>query len=157
MLEALNREILWREFWEWKLCNVKITLILMTWHHVFRYCCNNTIVFSFKSLIFRVHIIALRTYQMRFINVSLLTSSSLIKDSSSVNFLSVNFNSSTCHLRSFVVTSSFIIFKVNFNYKRNFFLQSSFFFFSAQASVQSFARLLKTLLKTKKAMISFIN
>ena len=23
-LEALNRKVLWREFWEWKLCNVKV-------------------------------------------------------------------------------------------------------------------------------------
>ena len=37
MLKALNREILWKEFWEWKLYNVKITLMLMTWHHGSRY------------------------------------------------------------------------------------------------------------------------
>ena len=23
-LKVLNRKVLWREFWEWKLCNVKI-------------------------------------------------------------------------------------------------------------------------------------
>ena len=44
MLKALNSEILWREFWEWKLYNVKIKLILMTWHHVFRYRCDITLL-----------------------------------------------------------------------------------------------------------------
>ena len=159
MLEALNREILWREFWEWKLCNVKITLILMTWHHVFRYRCDITIAFSFKSLIFKAHIIALKACQMRFTDVSLTISLSLMKNSSSVNFFSfVNFNSSTCHLRSFVVISSFIAFWDEFQLlKRLFLLINSFFFFLTRANVQSFARLLKTLFKIKKTMICFVN
>ena len=48
MLWALNREVLWRKSWKWKLCNVKITLILVTWHREFRYRCDITTVFSFE-------------------------------------------------------------------------------------------------------------
>ena len=48
MLWTLNREIFWRKFWKWKLCNVKITLILITWHRGFRYRCDITIVSFFE-------------------------------------------------------------------------------------------------------------
>ena len=66
MLEALNREILWREFWEWKFCNVKVTLMLMIWHHEFRYRYDITTVSSFWSLIFKAQLCALTTRRLRF-------------------------------------------------------------------------------------------
>ena len=66
MLWALNREILWREFWEWKFCNVKITLILMIWHHEFRYRCDITTASSFWSLIFKTQLCASTTRRLRF-------------------------------------------------------------------------------------------
>ena len=68
MLEALNHEILWRKFWGWKFCNVKITLMLMTWHHEFRYRCDITIVSFFWNLIFRTQLCASTARRLRFNN-----------------------------------------------------------------------------------------
>ena len=66
MLGALNREVLWREFWGWKLCNAKATLMLMTWHHGSRYRCGITIVSPFWNLIFRAQLCASTTRRLRF-------------------------------------------------------------------------------------------
>ena len=153
MLEALNREILWRKFWEWKLCNVKVTLMLMTWHHEFRYRCDITTVLSFWSLIFRAQLCASTTQQLRFNDAQ--------KWFSFLSFL-LSYLCKTLHLWIFFshlwIFSSSVNFhkrfifvhptsfrhspapEVNFNYKKNFSSQIQFFFLfsSALTNVQLF-------------------
>ena len=142
MLETLNRKILWKKFWEWKFCNVKVTLMLMTWHHESRYRCDITIVSSFWSLIFKAQLCALITRRLRFNDAqkwSFFLSFLLFYLCKALHlwiFLHLWFFSSSVNFHKrfiFVHSTSFrhsFASKMNFNYKKNFSSQIQFFFFS---------------------------
>ena len=126
MLWALNREVLWREFWKWKLCNVKTTLILVTWHRGSRYRYNITIVFSFEIWFSKFNYALWQRGDCAltmFLNDSFFIYKRFVNFSSFVNFL---------HRRIIFVHSTLfrysLVFEMNFNYKKNFFLISTFFF-----------------------------